>query len=128
MQFVPVDGHRPLRRDHDAGVVDQGVDAFAVGQHPLGEGADAREIGQVDAAQFQLSAGHASQDVTARGLALVERAHGHRDARAGRGEPGRRLLSRAAVGTGHDDVASGLVGNGVHEILRRAVDVRLIVK
>jgi hypothetical protein len=99
------------RRHHDARVVDQDIDLHPVLDKPLGELADGVQIGQVEQAQFHVRRGPGRLDLADRLLALGLAASGQDDMRAVLGQPAGRFEAEAAVGPGHDEGASGLVGN-----------------
>ena len=87
-----------VRDGHDAGVVDQHVDAV----DPVGELPHRRQVLQVELAHLDV-AGH----LPGGGFALAGVAHGQDDLGADAGQLAGRHRAQSAVGAGDDDGASG---------------------
>ena len=106
MALEPVD-RQPPRRRHDAGVVDQQIEAILLAGEPLRERAHRGQVGEVerlDAARHRRSA-----NVDRASVPLSVSRHGEHDRAAVARELARGHQSEAAVGAGDDGGAPALV-------------------
>ena len=111
LHLEAIGGLTPRDR-HDAGVVDEQVEALGVGLPPQpGELIDRGEVGQVEAAYLQGSLRSAGADLLRGGLTLAGVADGQGHLRPMGREGQRRLESQPRIGPGHDGPAARLRGH-----------------
>ncbi len=98
------------RRRHDAGVVDQQVEAVVRLRELLGEGSDRLQAGEIEGGELRLGPGRRGRDLAQRGRALVCVAAGKHDPCARAGQLPRRDQAEAAVGARDHGDATALIG------------------
>src|ERR687891_2109081 len=101
LELEAVGGPAAWRR-HDAGVVDQQVEAVVRRVEALGEGANRIELAEVELLELELGPGRRAPDGVARALALRHAAAREHDARTGPSELPRRDEAEPAVGARDD--------------------------
>ena len=111
LQLESVGGGLPLRRLHDARVVDQEVDRSSLGVEFLAERFDAGQRRQVERFDGQLRVGNRCTDLLDRRFTFRAVADRHDDIGAGSGQAGSGAETEAGVGAGDDRQLSGLIGD-----------------
>jgi len=96
---------------HDAGVVDEHVEAIVCGLELLRERADRIEAGEVQRGDLDFGAGDSRRDVASSLGPVVGVADGEHNPRAGPRKLARREEADAAVRAGYDGDAAVLVGD-----------------
>ena len=98
---------------HDAGVVEQDVEAVVAGTEAIGEGRHRRQVGQVERFEGHVGGDDGTADAVegVGALRLVPAGQDHLGAGPGQGQG--RLEADAAVGPGHHGGAAGEVGDVV---------------
>ncbi len=111
LQLEAVDGLEPLRRRHDAGVVEQQIERKAAFELAGGEGAHRCQAGEVENSQLRLGVGNLASQAFERGLPLIPVSTGEDDGGAGAGKLAGCGIADTAVGAGKDHAATDLAGD-----------------
>ena len=102
------------RRRHHAGIVDQQIDAVPLTGDPRREGADRREVRQVELLDIYARARHRGPDRVRGLLALADVSARDHDRRAGARELTCGDETETAVGAGDDRETAALIGDVLH--------------
>jgi hypothetical protein len=110
LQLEAIRGGVPAGRRHHPGIVHQQVEAAMLGRHPLGEGRDRGEAGEIEFGEADIGLRHLRPDARDRGGAAVRVAAGKDDLGLGprQGESG---FEPQSAGAGDDRRAAGLGGD-----------------